>query len=326
VSELAWLALALTLGGYAIASLLGSAAVAALAPGVARLEVSAPRRARLLLALLLLPTAAGLVVSVGMILPSFLWLQPHESSEEVSPALAVLALLAVALLAAGAARVRAAWGATRRTTERWAARGKDVSLPGVPWKARVIEDPFPVVAVVGVHEPELVVARQVLDELTPDEWEAVVAHERAHAASQDNLKALLLRSCPDVLQLLPPGRRLARAWNAAVEDAADDAVAVTGRPAALHLAAALVKVGRLVPTGSEAVAWPSAHLIDGRLAQRVRRLLEPPRPPARYAPAEVAGWSLVVTLGLLAAVVFLGGLPGLHHAVYELAEGALLLS
>lgn len=323
MNELAWLAFALTLGGYAIASLVGSGAVAALAPAVARLEVPAPRRARLLLALLLLPTAAGLVVSVGMVLPSFLWLQPHESTEVVSPALAALALLAVALLAAGVARVRAAWGATRRTTARWAARGQETSLPGVPWRARVIEDPFPVVAVVGVHEPELVVARQVLDGLTPEEWDSVVAHERAHAASQDNLKALLLRSCPDILQLLPPGRRLAQAWRAAVEDAADDAVAGIGRPAALHLAAALVKVGRLVPTDGLAPRSAGAHLIDGRLAQRVRRLLEP-LPPDRFAPAEMAGWTLVGALALLAAVACSGG--GLHHAIYRLAERALLLS
>ena len=51
---------------------------------------------------------------------------------------------------------------------------------------------------------------------------------------------------------------------------------------------------------------------------------EPPA-PVRFAPAEVAGWSLVVTLAVLAALLFAGGMPGLHHAVYELAEGALLL-
>jgi Zn-dependent protease with chaperone function len=324
VSGIAWLAFSLTLGGYAVASLLGAGAVAALAPAVARLEVSATRRARLLLALLLLPSAAGLVVSVGMVLPAFLWLQPHESTEVVSPVLALLAVLALLVLGAGAARVRAAWRATRRTAARWAARGTETSLPGVPWKARVIEDPFPVLAVVGVREPGLVVARQVREALEPREWEAVIAHERAHAASQDNLKSLLLRSCPDVLQLMPAGRRLAEAWKAAVEDAADDAVAATGRPAALHLASALVKVGRLVPPGAHAASWPSAHLVDGRLEQRVRRLLES-KATVRFAAAELAGWCLVGALALLAATV-LAGTPGLHHAVYEVAERALLLS
>ena len=66
---MAWLSVALTLAAYALASVLGGLAVAALSGPIARLGVSSTRRSRLLLALRLLPSAAGLIVSLGMVLP-----------------------------------------------------------------------------------------------------------------------------------------------------------------------------------------------------------------------------------------------------------------
>jgi Zn-dependent protease with chaperone function len=319
---MAWLSVALTLAAYALASVLGGLAVAALSGPVARLGVSSTRRARLLLALRLLPSAAGLVVSLGMVLPAFLWLQPHQSDEEVGGALAMLALTGLALMAAGFARGVAAWRATRRLHADWMARGQDTVLPDVAWTgSRVVEDPFPIVAVIGIRRPRLVVAGQVQAVLTGAEWRAVVAHERAHVRSFDNLKSLALRFCPDLLAFLPAGHRLDQAWSAAVEDAADDVVAAHGRAHALHLASALVKVGRLAPQGIGPL--PVIGLTDGRLTERVQRLLEP-RTDASVAPAEMLGWSLVGILGMLGLTALTAG-PALLQAIYETVERGLLL-
>jgi len=324
VSQVAWLSLALTLAAYAMASVLGGLAVAALSGATARLVIPAARRARLLLALRLLPSAAGIVVSLGMVLPAFLWLQPRQSDEEVRGPLAVLALAGLTLLAAGATRGIASCRATRRLHDAWMARGRPVALPDVPWaESRVVEHAFPIVGVVGIRRPRLVVTGQVQAVLSGEEWRAVVAHERAHVRSLDNLKSLALRFCPDLLAFLPAGRRLAQAWCAAVEDAADDAVAARGRADALHLASALVKVGRLVPQGSELTALPVMGLTDGRLTERVQRLIEP-RADASVAPAEMLGWSLVGILGMLAWTA-LAAEPALLQAVYEMAERVLLL-
>ena len=68
---------------------------------------------------------------------------------------------------------------------------------------------------------------------------------------------------------------------------------------------------------------PVIGLTDGRLTERVQRLLEP-RTDASVAPAEMLGWSLVGVLGMLGLTALTAG-PALLQAIYETVERGLLL-
>jgi Zn-dependent protease with chaperone function len=121
-----------------------------------------------------------------------------------------------------------------------------------------------------------VIARSVLQACTPQELEAVLAHEKGHIDRRDNLRRLLMYAAPDAVAWLPGSAHLASAWRRALEEAADDEAAAVGEEGRLALAAALVKIARL------AAGMPSQRLMPvstfhcgDSIDTRVRRLLEP---------------------------------------------------
>ncbi len=210
----------------------------------------------------------------------------------------------------------AAWLTTRRLVADWLAHAEPVHLPGIDVPAYRVAHPFPVIAVVGLLRPRLFIAHQLFDALDEAELLAALAHERGHLAARDNLKRAILRACRDVLTICPAGRTLDRAWSESAEGAADEHAACDSADtgAALDLAAALVKIARLVPQGARPTMPAGAYLIselaDGSIAWRVRRLTQladgriAPRPARVYAYGEWlwAGASmLLLTLSLLAA-------------------------
>ena len=90
-------------------------------------------------------------------------------------------------------------------------------------------------------------------------------HELEHMKSRDNLKRLILVFCP-----FPGMAKLESAWSQSAELAADDAAASTQRDA-LDLAAALVKLSRLVPVKTPVCSTP---FVAGSISERVARLLD----------------------------------------------------
>ena len=161
----------------------------------------------------------------------------------------------------------------------------------MPLPAFAIEDPFPVVAVVGVFRPRLFVAERVLRECSRSEVAAMIAHECAHVSAGDNLRRLLIRLSPDVFM----GRRLDRLWSGAAEEAADARAAGDDLGARLDLADALIHVARLaVPT---APPLASAFYLGGSIDERVRRLVEPPVDVA------VSPWRRLALSGAIALLV-----------------------
>jgi hypothetical protein len=83
--------------------------------------------------------------------------------------------------------------------------------------------------------------------------------------SRDNLKKLVFRFCP-----FPGMARLESAWSQAAELAADDA-AVANLADAVDLAAALLKLSRLVPV--EVPPACTVGFVTGSISARVARLL-----------------------------------------------------
>jgi hypothetical protein len=298
----------------ALASLLSLAAWRGLRAGSRR---DAARRARSLFGLRLFPSVASAFVALGLVVPAYRSLEPRGAAEPASAALVFLALASASLIAAGLARALLSWQATRRVVSGWMRGAAPARLPGMRVPTYLIRHPFPVVSVVGVLRPRLFVARAVLDRLSRAELEVVLAHEAAHLAARDNLKGLLMRSCPDWLALGPFARRLEREWCEAAECAADDR-AVREQPSrALELAAALLEVARMTPPGS-VIPLPASTLHNGDcLAARVARLVETPRPAcSREWLAPVS----VTLLALPALVCGLGQIPALQRAVHGLSE------
>lgn len=300
------------LGAYFIVSTVLSLAVTL----TWRLVAAAPTRAsvvaRRLFALRLLPSVGGIATAILVALGYALW-EPRTEYERagwVALAAAAGGAVLVVMAAAGFLTAMASTARIRRALVA-ATRG---ALPTEPLPASIIETAFPVVAIVGLVLPRLFVARNVLEACSPEELDAVLAHEQAHARQHDNLRRLALAAAPDVLGLCGGGRRLDEAWKQATEFAADEAAAREPN-GGLHLASALVKVARLATGPLDPV--PASALYQGEpIAERVRRLVDPP------ATSEARSWPPLARGVACAACVgaALLSMPWLHDAAERLLK------
>ncbi len=123
----------------------------------------------------------------------------------------------------------------------------------------------PPLTLIGVRKPRVLVSEATVSLLTPAELQIALKHELAHMQSCDNLKKLVFRFCP-----FPGMAKLESAWSQAAELSADDS-AVSNLEDAVDLAAALVKLSRLVPV--EAAPVCTVGFVTGSISARVARLL-----------------------------------------------------
>jgi Zn-dependent protease with chaperone function len=269
------LALASLLALNSAASLVASLLWRGLAPALD--DWPATARASLLFTLRLLPATAAAVVVCLILLPAYIAHEPRHTNEEVGFTLAGLACLSAAGLLLAGWRGIATWLATRRLLRDWLQNAAPLPVETCSLPAYRLRHPFPVVALVGTWRPRLFIAEQLLAELSPVELAAALAHEAGHLAARDNSKRALLRACRDALTLVPCGRSLDRAWDNAAEEAADEYAARADQQTALNLAAALVKIARLVPPQLKPATPVSVSFIDadaGVLTRRVQRLVQ----------------------------------------------------
>jgi Zn-dependent protease with chaperone function len=176
---------------------------------------------------------------------------------------------------------------------------------------RLVDHPSGVLALAGIFRPRIYVSRQLCEALTPEQFDAAVAHEAAHHASRDNLKRLWLLLAPGLLPFLRGFDALERAWTRHAEWAADDAAAAGDARRSLALAAALVRVARMETAPS--LISPFDGGVD--LSARVERLLrvEPPSTVSPRTPAFAA-------IAIAAAVLFLLSQPVTFTTVHKLLE------
>ena len=245
-----------------------------LAPWLLQLaERRAPSSAaRLLLSARLFPSVASILVVAGVCVPSYLWLEPEAAVEHVGVACLAAALLSAAIWAVSSGRGLRAIVLSAQYMRHCRKLGRETRLAGE--KTRVIEGAGGLFALAGILRPHLVISREVLQNLSAEELEAALRHERAHSSSRDNLKRLLLLLAPDVL----PGRQLGlqsleRGWAKYTEWAADDRAVGGDSGRSISLAAALVQVARL-GINMEASPLMTSLVADGQdLEARVDRLL-----------------------------------------------------
>lgn len=261
------------------------------------LKWPASLRASILFILRLLPVTVSLAVLLFLILPAYVAHEPRSTTEVVGYKLALIALVSAAGIGLAVFRGLASWRATSRLTADWLSHARSISLAGVNIPCYEIQHEFPVIALVGILRPRLFIARQILERLGPGELTAAIHHEIGHLLSRDNMKRGFMRICRDVLLIIPSGRALDRHWSAASETAADEHAAEQGRAAALDLAAALVKIARMIPAGPRP-AMPSGVFLVGDepagIRARVSRLVQ-----SAGEVTPTGRWEWIIPKGLL---------------------------
>lgn len=225
-----------------------------------------PRSAAgLLLAARLFPAVGAVLVVAGVCVPSYLWLEPESTVEQVGPLCLGAALLSLGIWGMSIGRGLRAMVLSLRYARQ--CRRAD----GVNTRVSVIEGTAGLFALTGIFRTRLVISRQVFESLSHEQLEVALRHELAHQASRDNLKRLLLLLAP--APRLTGLKSLERGWAQFTEWAADDDAVGGDAKRSVSLAGALVRVARLgVP--AEAPALMTSLVADGEdLEARVDRLL-----------------------------------------------------
>jgi beta-lactamase regulating signal transducer with metallopeptidase domain len=232
-----------------------------------------------------------------------------------------VALLAVGFVLAGRSLARQAL-ASRRLARR--VRGLARAHPdrlrqaamqsGLGGRVVLVDAPESFSFVYGTLIPRVAVSRGLLQHISDEELQAVLAHERYHVCNLDPLKVVLLRTLSAALFILPALDSLRSHHVAARELAADRrAVAACGRR---PLAGALLKVVR-GPTWSELdVAAPigGTELLNVRAAQ-LETGTEPRLQALSVTRAALSILGTVVLIAtFLASVSSLGRPAAVRHA------------
>lgn len=271
------------------------------------LKWSGRTRSNFLCALRIVPLAIASTFTFAFVVPAYLAFEPSVSGERVGYKVGAIWIISAVGFVAALGRVFASWWQTRRLLRSWSRDTSPIAVPGIDLPAYRIKHDFPVLAVVGTFRPRIFVAEKVLSGLDPAELEASVTHEAGHIASRDNLKRLAMRLCSDLL-VFHFAKGIDRDWAEATEAAADETVTTRGL-AALDLASALVKIGRLVPEGRSYKLPAGAYLIepgDASLASRIEALVEMSgNPGAARTAALPSGVSYAALFSIAAAILYL---------------------
>ena len=266
------------------------------------------RAARFLLTLRLLPVAFA-AKAVGLLcVPSYLRFEPRIGEEEVGFVCLAAAVLGAGICAYAIARsVRALIRCSRYVRE--------CGLESWVGGERVwIVKQSAGFALAGIFKPRLLISEAALHLLSHDQLAVALRHERAHRASHDNLKRLLILLAPS---MFPGLKMLEQAWVKSAEWAADDRAAGGDAHRSAALAEALVSVARL-QTG---VAMPrlvtSLVEADEDLSLRVDRLLESgPVDESKPRFGAIALWGAA----LLIFSTGISSLESVHHLLERLLD------
>jgi len=228
---------------------------------------AARRVADLLFTLRIFPLVAAALITVAFTVPSFLLLEPRSIDEPMGGIPMTLGTAGILLGIFGLVNAGLAVLRTWRTVATWTNEAESVESRSPVPVLRIVPA-VPAMTAAGILRPKVLMSGVAEFLLTANEMQTALNHEIEHVRRRDNLKKLLLR-----FVAFPGLADLETAWLEATEMAADDA-AVSNAGEALDLAAALIKLSRLGPSGSRADL--TAALIHSPVATmnaRVARLI-----------------------------------------------------
>jgi hypothetical protein len=230
------------------------------------LHVAQQSVAAILFGLRILPLVASVIITFALVVPSFQLMEPLPIGEGMGAIPLALGVCALLLIGCGFFRAIAAQTRTTRAVTCWLEGAHPLKVDANSTDTFQSRRESPPLIVVGVRHPRVLVSESTVALLTPDELRMALKHEHEHMKFHDNLKRLILVFCP-----FPGMAKLESAWSQAAELAADDA-AVSNQGDALDLAAALVKLSRLVPVKASPVF--STGFVTDSISERVACLLD----------------------------------------------------
>ena len=305
--------IAVSLTFFVLVYCLLSAVVAVAWRAMKRVRASEKSVAALLFGLRVLPLTASVIITFVLVVPSFQLLEPRSIDEGMGRMPLTLGVCALLMIAAGCFRVITAQRKTSRVVARWLEGAHPLAGEAVAHTSAMTYcsgGSAPPLTLIGVRKPCVLVSASTVALLNHDELQIALKHEIAHMQSRDNLKKLFFRFCP-----FPGMAKLASAWSEAAELAADDS-AVENLGDAIDLAAALVKLSRLVPV--EVAPVCTVGFVTGSIRARVARLLAWDE-KAGAQPVRIRSW-YVIPPSLLALFFLLasyGSALALTHEVTE---------
>lgn len=222
--------------------------------------------ADLLFVLRVLPLFVSVLITAAFVVPSFQILEPRSIDEGTGTLPLAFGAAALLLIAYGSYRVISAQIRTSRIVAGWLEGASPIETTAQTTTLTLCSRrETPPLTLVGMREPRVLVSEAAFALLGQDELQVALRHELAHIGSWDNLKKLVFRFAP-----FPGLAKMEAAWSQAAELAADDA-AVSNLSDALDLAAALVKLSRLVPV--EVAPACTVGFVTGTIRARIARLL-----------------------------------------------------
>ena len=265
--------------------------------------------ASLLFGLRVFPLVCAVALVTCLVLPSFLYLEPHQPGESFAIHALALGFGGLVLIGFGAvSALFAAWKTSRYVAS--CCRTGPIQRNEFGTATIKVAAASPLLLVAGVCKPTLLVSEQTHEILNPDELQVAIRHEMAHVRVRDNLKKLVLRFCR-----FPWLESLERSWMRRAELEADE-IAVTNESAAVDLASALVKLASQLPHAQvPEIAMSLVRDSDDALRARVERLLTW-KPRAIALPRK----RLSMTLALSGVAVFVAVYAPMLHHVHELTE------
>ncbi len=164
-------------------------------------------------------------------------------------------------------------------------------------KARLLPIELPFIAQVGFWHPEIMVSRGLLETLNPEQFDAVLAHEQAHATYHDTFWFFSFGCLRRLTFWLPKSDSLWQELLLLRELRADRIAAQTTDP--LVLAEALITLVRSPMVQSDWSATLHPQNLDDRFSERIDAILN----AAPLAP--IPGWkmSVIVIAGLLPLLI-----------------------
>jgi Zn-dependent protease with chaperone function len=300
--------IAVSLSCFVLLYCLLSALVAAAWRPAKNLRVAQRSVATILFGLRVLPLLISVIVTFALVVPSFQLLEPRALHEGMGAAPLGLGVCALLWIIYGGFRLIAAQTHTTRVAAVWLEGARPLKAEAEPAATFQSRREAPPLTLVGICHPRVLVSESTVDLLSDNELRVALKHELQHMKSHDNLKKLIFRCCP-----FPGLSDLEAGWAQAAELAADDA-AVSNRWDAIDLAAALVKLSRLVPV--EVAPVGTTHLVAGVLSQRVARLLAWDE-ASKSRRVRIRAWFVIpptVALSLLVTIAY-GPVLALTHDV-----------
>jgi Zn-dependent protease with chaperone function len=263
------------LSAFLLVFLCGLTSAIALARILARLQWSKKTGPSplLSLAIRILPLSLAFVTTLGLVLPSFLTLEPRRAVESPGAHLWVLSIAAAALICTLGFRFARLLIATSQLSRVWMDSGAEMDA-GVNVPVYRLDIREPLVAMTGILRPRIFVSKQALEVLSPRELRAALDHEIPHVRRFDNLAQLVL-SATRMPKWFASLRNFESGWMSSVEFRADESAIMIGT-SALDLASALVKLARLRQMPARESLVGVCHLIPesspSAVALRVQRL------------------------------------------------------